>query len=248
MTATPALRVENLRFAYRADGAATFRLALDAWTVARGERWALHGPSGCGKSTVLDLVAGVLRPGVGVELTGRIELDGHDLATLSESARRALRLRRVGFVFQDFPLIEYLDVLDNVLLPYRLHSALRLDDGVRRRARDLLTRLGLGEVAVRLPAALSQGERQRVAIARALVAEPSLVLADEPTAGLDPARGRAVLDLLHELADERELSLVVVTHDPAVRARFEHQLDVGALSSTEVAESAESADSAEVRA
>ncbi|MEM1206833.1 MAG: ATP-binding cassette domain-containing protein [Acidobacteriota bacterium] len=226
----PVIQAEGLRFTYPAErtgaGAdAPFRLRLDDWTVARGERVALFGPSGCGKSTLLDLVAGVRVPEA-----GRLVVEGRDVASLGVVERRAHRIRHMGFVFQDFPLVDYLDVLDNVLLPYRLNLELDLDADARGRALELLERLGVGGKSRRAPERLSQGERQRVAIARALVTRPSLVLADEPTAGLDPDTALSVVELLEELSEERGLSLLLVTHDPVLRARFARSLDVAACS------------------
>ncbi|XP_028517082.1 uncharacterized protein LOC114575771, partial [Exaiptasia diaphana] len=128
-----------------------------------------------------------------------------------------------------FPLVEYLDALDNVLLPFRLTRDLRLDQDARRRARDLLAELGLAGYEHRRPVELSQGERQRLAIARALVTEPSLLLADEPTAGLDPQRSQQILDLLEAVSSLRRLTLVLVSHEPAVLERFSRRLDVQEL-------------------
>jgi putative ABC transport system ATP-binding protein len=227
VTAPPAIHVSNLRFSYPAphDGAASaFHLALDDWRVESGARVALHGPSGCGKSTLLDLLAGVLRPN-----TGSIVVGGEDLARLADDAVRAHRIRTLGFVFQDFPLVDYLDALENVLFPYRLNRALRLDDEARRRAGELLQGLGLAGKEGRLPRELSVGERQRVAIARALVTGPRILLADEPTAGLDPDQSLAVMRQLETASREHGLTLVMVTHDPALLGRFDHTLAVERL-------------------
>lgn len=224
------IEARSLRFSYGAGSAperelgAGFELRLDRWTVGAGERWALHGPSGCGKSTLLDLVAGVRVP-----TSGSLTVAGQNPARQSAAERRAHRLRRVGFVFQDFPLVDYLDAVDNVLLPYRLHRSLVLDSSTRQRAVELLADLGLGSKGERRPSQLSQGERQRVALARALITRPPLLLADEPTAGLDPSRTAATLDLLEMLSATHGSTLLLVTHDPAVLARFEHRLDLGAL-------------------
>ena len=185
---------------------------------------ALHGPSGCGKSTLLDLVAGSLAPS-----SGSLEVEGEDLAQLTEAQRRAHRIRTIGFVFQDFPLVEYLDAEENALLPYRIDPRLHIDDETRRRAQDLLESLGLGDKINRRPAELSQGERQRVAIARALVTQPRLLLADEPTAGLDPQQSANVLATLERLCDERGLTLLLVTHDPRLLSRFDDTLAVAEL-------------------
>ncbi|MEM1177878.1 MAG: ABC transporter ATP-binding protein [Acidobacteriota bacterium] len=227
MNTTPTLLAEGLRFAYRSarHGGRPFRLSIDRWQVRPGEDVALYGPSGCGKSTLLALLAGVLTPEA-----GRVVVDGVELSSLGEDARRSLRIRRLGFVFQESPLVDYLDALENVLFPFRLNRALRLDDAARSRARDLLAELGLGDKERRRPAELSQGERQRVAIARALVTEPAVLLADEPTSGLDPESSERAVDLLQRLGSERGLTRLVVTHDPAVRRRFSASYDVGAWS------------------
>jgi putative ABC transport system ATP-binding protein len=228
--APAAIQVRGLRFSYptpHGREAEPFHLELDDWRVDAGERVALYGPSGCGKSTLLDLLAGVLRPDA-----GSIEVEGADVARLADDAVRAHRIRTLGFVFQDFPLVEYLDALENVLFPYRLNPALRLDDAARRRARDLLASLGLAGKEGRLPRELSVGERQRVAIARALVTGPRLLLADEPTAGLDPEQSLAVMRQLETASSEHGLTLVMVTHDPALLGRFDRTLAVGACESS----------------
>jgi putative ABC transport system ATP-binding protein len=198
--------------------------------VKDGEFVVIVGPSGCGKSTLLDLLAGVLRPSA-----GKVEVEGADLVRLPDESVRAHRIRTLGFVFQDFPLVDYLDALENVLLPYRLNPAMRLDDEARRRAGDLLSGLGLAGKEGRLQRQLSIGERQRVAIARALVTGPSLLLADEPTAGLDPEQSLAVMQKLETASSERGLTLVMVTHDPALLGRFDHTLAVGDLTPAKVA-------------
>jgi putative ABC transport system ATP-binding protein len=227
MTA-PAIQATDLQFAYpQRTGEAPFRLSLPSWEVPAGGRVALYGPSGCGKSTLLNLVAGVLPL-----QTGSLQVAGRQLRGLSDAERRAHRIQSLGFVFQDYPLVGHLSAVENVLFPFRLNPALQLDQAARTRAEQLLTELGLGDKTQRLPRALSQGERQRVAIARALVTEPSIVLADEPTAGLDPGRSAAVLNLLEHLCDDRGVTLLLVSHDPSVLGRFEHTLEVGTLSTS----------------
>lgn len=202
-----------------------FSLSLPQWCVDAGQRVALHGPSGCGKSTLLGLISGQLTP-----TSGRLMVDGQDLTALSLPARRAWRARRIGFIFQDFPLIDHLSALENVLLPYRISQDLHLTGAIRAQAAALLDALSLHEHHRAMPSRLSQGERQRVAIARALVTEPGLLLADEPTAGLDPSQSAAVLELLWGLSVERGLTLILVTHDPSLLARFSLRLNVSACS------------------
>ena len=216
-----AIVARDLEFTYpgRQGG---FSLRVPELEVAEGARVGLVGPSGCGKSTLLGLVAGLLAAD-----SGSLKVAGTELVGLGEAARRRHRLSQLGFVFQDDPLVDYLDAIENVLLPYRV-GGLRLTREVRERAGGLLDELGLGSKTRRRPGRLSQGERQRVALARALVTEPRLLLADEPTTGLDPARTDAVLDLITRLVTERGLTLVLVSHDPDLVARLDHSWDVQA--------------------
>ncbi len=213
------IEARDLRFE-RPSG---FRLRIPAWSVGPGDRVVLHGPSGCGKSTILSLLSGSLTPS-----SGELDVAGVSLHCASDAARRAHRVRSLGLVFQDFPLVEYLDALDNVLLPFRINPALPLTSGARDRARALLDELGLGLLGRRRPDQLSQGERQRVAIARALITEPSLILADEPTTGLDPSATARLMSLLEGLVDGRGATLVLVSHDPTVIGRFSKTVDVTA--------------------
>lgn len=174
--------------------------------VARGELVAVVGRSGSGKSTLLHLLGGLDRPDA-----GEIEVDGVRIDRLDEHGRTELRRRKIGFVFQAFHLLPELSGAENVLLPARLAR-----DGVEAapRARELLHRLGLDEIARRLPTELSGGEQQRLAIARSLVNDPALVLADEPTGNLDEESGAAVLELLRRAAGSGR-AVVLVTHDRA---------------------------------
>jgi ABC-type lipoprotein export system ATPase subunit len=177
--------------------------------VAHGEFVAVVGRSGSGKSTLLHLLGGLDRADAGT-----IEVAGSRLHELDERGLTAVRRREVGFVFQAFHLLPELSGIENVLLPAQLAR-----DGIEAapRARELLRRLGLTDVARRLPTTLSGGEQQRLAIARALVNDPALVLADEPTGNLDEESGAAVLDLLRRAADTGR-AVVLVTHDRAATA------------------------------
>jgi putative ABC transport system ATP-binding protein len=211
------LQVTDLQFRYGDSG---FALRIDELNVAAGESVALVGPSGSGKTTLLHLVAGILAPAA-----GSVEVDGQDLGALDADARRAFRIQRVGLVFQEFELLEYLSVLDNVLLPYRIHPALRLGAAVER-ARTLAERLDIGDKLARLPRQLSQGERQRIAVCRALVTSPPLLLADEPTGNLDPANKQRVLDALFALAAESGATILTVTHDHELLPHFDRTIDL----------------------
>ena len=177
-----------------------------SFTLHAGEFVALVGPSGSGKTTLLAMLAGLLRP-----TSGAIAIDGQDLATMSDGERTAFRRRRIGFAFQANNLVPYLTAQENVELMLRLNG--RLDVATQARAGDLLGRLGLGERLGALPRQLSGGQQQRVAIARALITQPTLVLADEPTASLDTERAFQVVQTLADLVHEQGRAAIMVTHD-----------------------------------
>jgi putative ABC transport system ATP-binding protein len=162
----------------------------------------------------------VLQPGA-----GRVQVGDNEVSALAEAPSGRFRARSIGFVFQDFALLDDLSAEDNILHPYRICSALRLSDGVRARARTLAQRLGVADRLHRRPGALSQGERQRVAICRALLPAPLLLLADEATGNLDPANKQAILDLLFETVETDGTTLVAVTQDQELLARFDRVVD-----------------------
>ena len=197
-----------------------FCLRIPRLRVGAGETAAVIGPSGSGKTTLLHLIAGIATPQAGRVTTADVEM-----SALDEARRRDFRIRRLGLVFQELELLEYLSVLDNILLPYRISPALVLERGVRARAADLASSMGLGDKLRRTPQRLSRGERQRVAVCRALVTEPDVLLADEPTGNLDPSNKRRVLDLLLEHATAVGATLLVVTHDHDLLHRFERVID-----------------------
>jgi ABC-type lipoprotein export system ATPase subunit len=210
MTNSALVQARDLRKDYgRGDGLVRAVDGVDL-DIAPGERVAVMGPSGCGKSTLLHLLGGLDRSS-----GGELWFHGRRIGQLSERALAEMRRKEVGFVFQTFHLMDELTAQENVELPALL--AEMPPRAARRRARDLLERVGLGDRAGHLPSALSGGQRQRVAIARALVNEPVLVLADEPTGNLDSA---ATLDILRifETLHAAGQTLVIVTHDERVGA------------------------------
>ena len=212
------IQIRDLRFAYPGDG---FCLQVGELVVAKAERVAWVGPSGSGKTTLLNLVAGIVLP-----TAGQVRSCGQNLTELGDSRRRDFRIANLGLVFQDFALLDYLSVLDNILLPYRINRSLRLSQEVRKRAQELAGDVGLAEMLERRPGELSQGELQRVAVCRALVTRPKLVLADEPTANLDEGNRGLVLDALERHAEQQGATLVVVTHDAEVKERLQRVIDV----------------------
>ena len=216
MSATPtppAVQLSGVSHAY----GPTQALRNVSLTVAPGEVLAVTGPSGSGKSTLLLLAAGVLRA-----QTGRVTVGGSELSELNEAARARLRRRSIGLVLQFGQLVPDLPLLDNVALPLLLEG--HEPRGARAAAAGWLDRVGLDVDPALLPAALSGGQAQRAAVARALVPGPAVVLADEPTASLDPAAGRELLDLLVETTTTAGGAVVVVSHDNVVAARADREL------------------------
>lgn len=197
-------------------------------TVHEGQSLSLSGASGCGKSTFLNIVSGLEKPD-----RGRILLEGEDLFALSPREQARLRSRGLGFVFQSHYLIPELNAIENVLIAARI--ARRLDGEARRRAVELMDRVGLGDRLKSRVDVLSGGERQRVAVARALLLRPRIVLADEPTGNLDEATGSRVMDLFLEVVRESGSSLLLVTHNPAFARRTEvaWRLHLGVLEPAE---------------
>jgi putative ABC transport system ATP-binding protein len=194
--------------------------ALDAisLSIPRGSYTSIMGPSGSGKSTLMNLIGCLDRP-----TSGTVRVDGRDVTDLSDRERTALRGRSIGFVFQTFTLMPRLSALENVALPLVFQGVHRSQR--HERARSLLDRVGLADRADHRPNQLSGGQRQRVAIARALVADPSIVLADEPTGNLDTDTGARILELFGELHDEGH-TVVMVTHERGVAEHAERIVQV----------------------
>lgn len=202
----PLLEVDGLRRDYRLGTEAVRALDGISFTVEAGTFVSVMGPSGSGKSTLLHLLGGLDKP-----TSGSVLLDGEDLWKLTDEKLTALRRRKLGFIFQFFNLLPTMSAWENVGLP-RLLDGERLSN-VRPRAVELLERVGLIERVDHKPAQLSGGEMQRVAIARSLVADPVLILADEPTGNLDSRTGKSVLELLRLLVKQEGKTLIMVTHD-----------------------------------
>ena len=214
---TPIIRIEDLEFRY---GEGDFHLRISELAVGRGSTAAVIGPSGSGKTTLLHLIAGIVLP-----RKGRIETNGVEVTKLSDEARRTFRILNIGLVFQEFELLEYLTVLDNVLLPYRINPSLELDGSVRERAKRIAEQVGIGDKLERYPRKLSQGERQRVGVCRAVLTDPVLLFADEPTGNLDPVNRERVLDILFDYQRQSGTTLLTVTHDHEILDRFERVVD-----------------------
>ncbi|MCC7352853.1 MAG: ABC transporter ATP-binding protein [Anaerolineae bacterium] len=205
------VQTENLTKVYGKGDTAVTALDHVNLTVNPGEFVAVMGPSGCGKSTLLHLIGGLDRA-----TEGRVLLGGHDLSRLDDVKLTELRRRQIGFVFQFYNLIPVLDAVENVALPLVLDGVKQ--NTARAKATAWLQKMGLGDRLANRPDHLSGGQQQRVAIARALVAEPALVLADEPTGNLDTRAGDEIASLLRQIADDWGRAILMVTHDPRIAA------------------------------
>ncbi len=209
------LETSDVRKTYRMGSTDLEVLKGVSLGIAAGETVAIMGPSGAGKSTLLHILGGLDRP-----TAGRVMLEGQDLYALPPPARNAIRAERIGFVFQGFHLLPELDIVENVMVPALIRTGgWRRRTVERRRAEDLLDRVGLADRRGHRPTELSGGEQQRVALARALMNGPDVVLADEPTGNLDTHTGFQVLDCLFELTSDRHHTLIMVTHNEQVAAR-----------------------------
>lgn len=219
MSAVPALHLHNLRF--RWPGAQADTLSLDGFTVAAGESVFMHGPSGCGKSTLLSLMAGVLVP-----TQGSVAVAGQSWQSMRVSQRDAWRADHVGYIFQQFNLLPYLSVLDNVTLPCRLSRVRRQRaeqaGGIVASAQAWLSQLGLDSALWRRPVTdLSVGQQQRVAAARALMGAPNLIIADEPTSALDDSWRDQFLAQTLQACRQAGSALVLVSHDRDMAVAFD---------------------------
>jgi len=218
---SPAVEVQNLRKVYGSGHTEVIAVRDASLSIARGEVVGMLGPSGSGKSTILTAMALINPP-----TSGRVSINGTPVLNGPKALvdLRAFRRQHLGFVFQKANLIPFLTALENVQIALEVNDTAPRE--AKRRAMELLDYLGVGERANNLPVALSGGEQQRVAVARALANEPSLLLADEPTAALDSRRGRQVMELFAKVSHERNAGVLVVTHDHRTLDVFDRILEV----------------------
>ncbi|MEM9209506.1 MAG: ABC transporter ATP-binding protein [Pseudomonadota bacterium] len=231
-----AIDIADLRFGYGTDADV---IAIPRFTIAAGERVFLFGPSGSGKTTLLSLIGGVLVPQQGV-----VTVLGESLSTKGGAARDRFRADHIGFIFQQFNLLPYLSVVDNVCLPCR-YSERRLKrvqtaDGTEQKAAArLLDALGIdAELRSRAATQLSVGQQQRIAVARALIGRPELIIADEPTSALDADRRREFIELLLSESARADSAVVFVSHDRSLADYFDRSIDLPAVNNVAGAENA----------
>ncbi|MFZ0515975.1 MAG: ABC transporter ATP-binding protein [Acidobacteriaceae bacterium] len=225
MEPSEAIHLQNVVFGYDRRNPV---LHVDELVVKAGKRVFLYGPSGSGKTTLLGLITGILQP-----QSGSCKVLGQEMTRLSMSARDQLRGSEIGYIFQSLNLIPYLTVQQNVALPCQIHARRRKNivaSSVHEEVVRLIQRLELDPHLDRGVKKLSAGQQQRVAIARAIIGKPSLVIADEPTSSLDTDRQQAFLELLFEVCDEAKATLVFVSHDRSIMARFDERIALSEVS------------------
>lgn len=211
------ISLDSIFFSYPASD---FKLHIDHLSFDRGSKTAIIGTSGYGKTTMLNLIAGIILPE-----KGHVTIDKHEIHDLSDSSRRNFRIQNIGFIFQDFKLIPYLNVRDNILLPYRINNVIKIKKNTRDQVKEIAEEVGILDKLKKRPSELSQGEKQRVAICRALLHQPSIILADEPTGNLDPENKHKIMDILFSYVDRFNSTLITVTHDHEMLDGFEHVVD-----------------------
>ncbi|MGI9344194.1 MAG: ABC transporter ATP-binding protein [Gammaproteobacteria bacterium] len=225
------ISISDLHFSYprQGPGASAFGMRVDSLDVSAGSSTAVVGPSGSGKTTLLGLIAGTLRAE-----SGTINVNDEVITTLDAGELGQFRIRNVGQVFQAFELLNYLTVVENVMLPWYIDGRGR-KDSARKRAAELLRDVGLDSKLSARPGELSQGEQQRVAVCRAMLNNPRVLLADEPTGNLDQENKQNVVDLLVEQARKNSSTLLMVTHDESLLNKFDTVLDMRGISSSLIA-------------
>ncbi len=213
------IRIRNLDFGYPRS---SFRLRVTDAHVAEGEKLCITGPSGSGKTTLINIISGILKP-----TSGTVEVAGREISKKNDRHNREFRLTNIGFIFQNFELLDYLPVEKNILLPFAIGRKMKADATVRKRLAEVTERMGIAGKRRAYPKHLSQGEKQRVAICRAVIADPRIIVADEPTANLDVENRTHVMNLIGEVLDRNRSTFLMVTHDPALYDFFDRRLDLG---------------------
>ena len=213
------ITIENLYFKYReAQG---FELKIKELKIADGEKCCIVGPSGSGKTTLVNLLTGIYKP-----VSGTIRIDNMDISDRNEKEIRGFRINSIGYIFQDFGLIDYLNVEDNILLPVYLSPGMSVNRSMKERVDYLLTRLNLGDKRSSFSRQLSQGEKQRVSIARAVLLKPRIIIGDEATGNLDAKTTEKIMELLLEVVAESGSTFIFITHNLLLMKYFKRVIDI----------------------
>jgi ABC-type lipoprotein export system ATPase subunit len=219
--AAPIIQLQHIWKEYKIDEEVTFTALKDvSLTIEKGEFSALLGPSGSGKSTLMHIIGLLDKP-----TKGEVIIEGKDIATVDDDALSTLRNEFVGFVFQQFNLINKLTILENILLP-SVYARKNLPYDPVKKAIEIMERFGIASKANSYPNRTSGGQQQRVAIARSLIMSPKLILADEPTGNLDTKTGDEIMKLLKELNKEENITVLIVTHEPDIAAKTNRKIQI----------------------
>jgi len=211
------IQISDLQFKYDDNG---FVLNINKLVIQKGEKVAFVGPSGCGKTTLLYLMAGICKPTL-----GQVVVAGRQVHNMEESDLRNFRSTHMGFIFQQFELLEYLKGRENILLTNYINNSLSVDSEKNTRVQSLSESLGVSHLLDRFPAQMSQGEKQRIAICRAMINKPQLVIADEPTGNLDPKITSTIMELIFKQVTDGGSTFLMVTHDHALLDSFDKVID-----------------------
>lgn len=212
------LQIRDLHFQYPASD---FKIEISDIKITQGSKIAISGKSGSGKTTLIHLISGILKP-----QSGEILFYNKSITDMNDKEIRKHRISNIGFIFQEFELLEYLNVMDNLVLPYKINKSLVLDAEIKDKAKEIANRIGIGNKLDQHPKQLSGGERQRLAIARALITSPPLIIADEPTGNLDEKTSNIVMDEITDQVSYTNSTLIMISHNNELISSFDEIIDI----------------------
>ena len=212
------LQIRDLHFQYPASD---FKIEISDIKITQGRKIAISGKSGSGKTTLIHLISGILKP-----QSGKILFYDESITDMNDKEIRKHRILNIGFIFQEFELLEYLNVMDNLILPYKINKSLVFDAEIKDKAKEIANRIGIGNKLDQHPKQLSGGERQRLAIARALITSPPLIIADEPTGNLDEKTSNIVMDEITDQVSYTNSTLIMISHNNELISSFDEIIDI----------------------
>ena len=212
------LQIRDLHFQYPASD---FKIEISDIKITQGSKIAISGKSGSGKTTLTHLISGILKP-----QSGEILFYDKSITDMNDKEIRKHRISNIGFIFQEFELLEYLNVMDNLILSYKINKSLVLDTEIKDKAKEIANRIGIGNKLDQHPKQLSGGERQRLAIARALITSPPLIIADEPTGNLDEKTSNIVMDEITDQVSYTNSTLIMISHNNELISSFDEIIDI----------------------
>ena len=212
------LQISDLHFQYPASD---FKIEVSDIKITQGSKIAISGKSGSGKTTLIHLISGILKP-----QSGEILFFDKSITDMNDNDIRKHRISNIGFIFQEFELLDYLNVMDNLVLPYKINKSLSIDEEIKNKAKEIANRIGIGNKLDQHPKQLSGGERQRLAIARALITSPPLIIADEPTGNLDDKTSNIVMDEITDQVSYTNSTLIMISHNNELISSFDEIIDI----------------------